>query len=76
MVFLSLSLIALSYQLDRLQDELARVEDCLLEPQAVESLVQLFCKSKSAVFELMLEPYHKVSVFACIEISLLLVADL
>ncbi|GAA5843686.1 hypothetical protein JCM5353_001293 [Sporobolomyces roseus] len=43
-----------------LQDELARVEDCLLEPQAVESLVQLFCKSKSAVFELMLEPYHKI----------------
>ena len=53
----------------RLQDELARVEDCLLEPSAVESLVQLFCKTKSAVFETMLEPFHKVGSIIWILLS-------
>ncbi|GAA5958813.1 hypothetical protein JCM10213_006249 [Rhodosporidiobolus nylandii] len=43
-----------------LQDEPARVEDCLLEPAAVEALVRLFCKTKATVFDNLLEPLHKI----------------
>ncbi|GAA5892422.1 hypothetical protein JCM5296_003594 [Sporobolomyces johnsonii] len=51
---------ALEAVLAWLQDEPARVEDCLLEPAAVESLVRLFCKTKSTTFENLLEPFHKI----------------
>lgn len=44
----------------RLQDEPARVEECLLEPSAIEALVDLFCKTKSTVFDNFLDPLHKV----------------
>ncbi|GAA6064463.1 hypothetical protein JCM10212_002126 [Sporobolomyces blumeae] len=43
-----------------LQDEPAKVEECLLEPDAIESFVGLFCKTKNSVFESMLEPFHRV----------------
>ncbi|GAA5871422.1 hypothetical protein JCM8547_002661 [Rhodosporidiobolus lusitaniae] len=43
-----------------LQDEPTRIEDCLLEPVAVESLVRLFCKTKATVFDNLLEPLHKI----------------
>ncbi|CEQ42898.1 SPOSA6832_04772, partial [Sporobolomyces salmonicolor] len=51
---------ALEAVLAWLQDEPARVEDCLLAPTAVESLVRLFCKTKSTTFENLLEPFHKI----------------
>lgn len=47
--------------LTRLQDETARVEDCLLEPAALESLLRVFCKTKTTTFENLLEPFQKVS---------------
>ncbi|GAA5962208.1 hypothetical protein JCM3765_003898 [Sporobolomyces pararoseus] len=43
-----------------LQDEVARVEDCLLEPDAISALVHLFCKTKGTVFETMLEAFHRI----------------
>ncbi|GAA6017250.1 hypothetical protein JCM10207_003660 [Rhodosporidiobolus poonsookiae] len=43
-----------------LQDEPARVEDCLLEESAIEALVRLFCRTKAAVFDNLLEPLHKI----------------
>ena len=44
----------------RLQDEPARVGQCLLEQTAIDSLVRLFCRTKSTVFDNLLEPLHKV----------------
>ena len=44
----------------RLQDETARVEECLLEATALESLLRVFCKTRNATFEALLEPFHKV----------------
>ncbi|GJN89439.1 hypothetical protein Rhopal_002425-T1 [Rhodotorula paludigena] len=44
-----------------LQDETLRVEECLIQPAAIDSLVSLFCKTKSAVFDNLLEPLHKVT---------------
>ncbi|BGP47541.1 Protein kinase of the Mitotic Exit Network [Rhodotorula kratochvilovae] len=43
-----------------LQDETTRVEECLLEQSAIDALVRLFCKTKSTVFENLLEPLHKI----------------
>ncbi|KAL8290145.1 hypothetical protein RQP46_003084 [Phenoliferia psychrophenolica] len=43
-----------------LQDETSRVEDCLLEPTAVDALLRAFCRSKSTTFENLLEPFHKL----------------
>ncbi|ORY78918.1 hypothetical protein BCR35DRAFT_325387 [Leucosporidium creatinivorum] len=51
---------ALEAILSWLQDETARVEDCLLEATALESLLRVFCKTKSATFESLLEPFHKL----------------
>ncbi|GAA5904546.1 serine/threonine-protein kinase [Sporobolomyces salmoneus] len=42
------------------QDETVRVERCLLESDAVDALVRLFCTTKGTVFEMMLEPYQKI----------------
>lgn len=44
----------------RLQDELVRVEACLLEQSSLDALVRLFCKEKGTTFENLLEPLHKV----------------
>ncbi|GAA5994677.1 uncharacterized protein JCM10292_002207 [Rhodotorula paludigena] len=44
-----------------LQDETLRVEECLLQPAAIDSLVSVFCKTKSAVFDNLLEPLLKVT---------------
>ncbi|GAA6014456.1 hypothetical protein JCM11491_007060 [Sporobolomyces phaffii] len=51
---------ALEAVLAWLQDEPTRVGDCLLEPEAVHSLVTLFCSTKGTVFETMLDPYHRI----------------
>ncbi|GAA5944103.1 serine/threonine-protein kinase [Sporobolomyces koalae] len=43
-----------------LQAEPARVEGCLLESTAISSLVEVFCKTKGAGFDNMLEPFLKI----------------
>ncbi|GAA6044474.1 hypothetical protein JCM8097_000899, partial [Rhodosporidiobolus ruineniae] len=43
-----------------LQDEPTRVEECLLQPLAIEALVRLFCKTRATVFDNLLEPLHKI----------------
>ncbi|KPV72270.1 uncharacterized protein RHOBADRAFT_47116 [Rhodotorula graminis WP1] len=43
-----------------LQDEPIRVGQCLLEQTAVDALVRLFCRTKSTVFDNLLEPLHKI----------------
>ncbi|GAA5885013.1 hypothetical protein JCM16303_006517 [Sporobolomyces ruberrimus] len=51
---------ALEAILALLQGEHARVEQRLLEPIGLGSLVHLFCHTKGTVFETMLEPYHRI----------------
>ncbi|GAA6058273.1 hypothetical protein JCM3770_004335 [Rhodotorula araucariae] len=43
-----------------LQDETTRVEECLFAQSAIDALARLFCKTKSTVFENLLEPLHKI----------------
>ncbi|GAA5845101.1 hypothetical protein JCM9279_005433 [Rhodotorula babjevae] len=43
-----------------LQDEPTRVGQCLLEQSAIDALVRLFCRTKSTVFDNLLEPLHKI----------------
>ncbi|GAA5991926.1 hypothetical protein JCM10908_002274 [Rhodotorula pacifica] len=44
-----------------LQEETTRVEACLLEPPAVEALVRVVCKTRTAVFENLVEALHKLA---------------
>ncbi|KWU43305.1 kinase-like protein [Rhodotorula sp. JG-1b] len=43
-----------------LQEEPTRVEASLLEPTAIEALVNVVCKTRTAVFENLVEPLHKL----------------
>lgn len=60
----------------RLQDEPGRVGQCLLEQTAVDALVRLFCRTKSTVFDNLLEPLHKVRRLSQDPLSLLLHREL
>ncbi|GAA6025978.1 hypothetical protein JCM8202_002188 [Rhodotorula sphaerocarpa] len=44
-----------------LQEETTRVEAGLVESTAVEALARVFCGSRSAVFESLIEPVHKLA---------------
>ncbi|KDE07893.1 STE/STE11/CDC15 protein kinase [Microbotryum lychnidis-dioicae p1A1 Lamole] len=54
------SIAAMDSILSWLLDEPARVEQCLLEPSAVQSLNHLFCTAKSTAFDAHLEPLNKI----------------
>ena len=45
----------------RLQDETARIEDELLKPQALESLLRCFVSAKANSFENLLDPFLKIT---------------
>lgn len=51
---------ALEALLAWLVDEPARVEECLLEPDALAALLRAFCTTTRASFDNLLEPFYKI----------------